>query len=320
MQSEVKHCEACSSEAVALEQLRADLAYWICDNCGHCLMSTTGKSIDDFEKAQSAYFGESSILIQHEASVIDQEILAQRKRTLSAYVVEQGTVLEVGPGAGFVAEWLQKCGHGLRLVEHSPVLADNLEKKLGVPVEIGAFETSEIAPASVAAFCSFHVIEHVPDPMRHLMAGLLAVREGGIGFVATPNACSWQQTWFRKLSPNFDTAHLRVFSPDSLRMFCERAGWEVVRIETPEYAVGWLRVFSKVVRRLRGEDENLTAGKYADMASVRLERIYKALAVLTWPLRCLQLLAGRGNEVLLILRKPLVHLGGHTSVTNQCDA
>lgn len=300
----MKHCEACGSMAVGLCRVRPDLAYWICSDCGHCFMEMREQGAEDFEKAQKMYFGEDSILVQSEPSAMDREILAKREWVTSTYVAPQGTVLEVGPGTGFFSEWLQKRGHELCLVEHSPILAAALEKRLGVHVDTGEFETKDIAPNSVEAFCSFHVIEHVSNPLRHLAAGLAAVRPDGIGLVATPNAKSWQQIWFRMLSPNFDAAHLRVFSPRSLRRFCEHAGWEVVRVETPEFASGWLRVLSKALRKMRGEDENLTAGKYAKVASARFERIYAALAALTWPFRRLQSRVGAGNEILFVLRKP----------------
>lgn len=299
-------CEACGSRACSFVRLRPNLAYWICHECGHCLIDSGNDGLEEnFKKAQRTYFSEDSILVQSEPGASERDILALRKKVALAFLSPQSKVLEVGPGAGFFSEWLQKRGHKLRLIEHSPVLAAALERKLRLPVDTREFETINFVPNSFDVFCSFHVIEHVPDPLRHLTVGLLAVRPGGIAIVATPNARSWEQIWFRMLSPNFDAAHLRVFSTASLRRFCEKAGWEVVRVETPEFASSWLRVLSRVLRMVRGEDENLTAGKYAEVASARYSGIYAILAALTFPLRQVQQLAKGGNEVLLVLRKPI---------------
>ncbi len=299
-----RQCESCASSRIKLHKLRTELAYWICESCGHCLIQSQLSNDENFGKAQEMYFGQDSILIQLKPTSLDDEILTERQRVTSDYVQPGGAVLEVGPGAGFFSQWLLERGNQPHLVEHSPVLADLLRDRLKVQVTSGEFETTDLPPASFQAFCSFHVIEHVVDPLRHLQVGLAMVRSGGYGFIATPNARSWQQRWFSLLSPNFDAAHLRVFSPASLRKFCEQAGWEIVRFETPEFTTGWLRVASKLLRRLRNEDETLTAGKYAGIPSSRSQWIYRLLTTLTSPLRQIQKHAGAGNEVFFVIRKP----------------
>lgn len=308
VEKEVINCEACNQPVIKRIEVRSGLTYLVCAGCGHCLKEFTHGVENEFWRAQELYFGKDSNLSEHEPDAADREILAKRARAATAYLAQQKTILEVGPGAGLFSEWLQKKGYQIRLIEHSKILAKMLERKLDVKVETGQFETLEIEPASVDAFCSFHVIEHVTDPLLHLMAGFSAVRPGGIGMVATPNARSLQQMWFQRLSPNFDSAHLRVFSTDSLSAFCEKAGWQVECIETPEFTSGWLRVISKTLRIIRGEDENMTAGKYAKVGSSRFNMIYTGIAILTWPLRRIQQTAKRGNEVFVVLRKPNVKI------------
>lgn len=297
-------CEACGTRSIRLHPVRSDLSYWICKTCGHCLIQSAQEHEQSFRLAQKMYFGGTSQLVQTIPTAIDNEILDSRRRVASEHIAPRDTVLEVGPGAGFFAQWLIGRGNEVHVVEESPVLATLLQQKLNVRVSSGRFETTDVPRNSVNAFCSFHVIEHVIDPLGHLQAGLAAVVPGGVGIIATPNSRSWEQSCFRQLSPNFDPAHLRVFSATSLRKFCEQAGWEVLQGYTPEFTFGWLRVLSKALRRARNEDENATAGQYAAIAPNSLRWLYPALAALTWPLRRIQRSVGGGNEVLLILRKP----------------
>jgi SAM-dependent methyltransferase len=277
----------------------------ISNSCGHCLKVSSIDSKDDFHNAQLTYFGDDSILLQPEPSVFDKEILAQRQLITRRFLPPKGSVLEVGPGSGFFAKWLQERGHDVTLVEYSPSLAEALSQRLGIKVVIGSLESCKVPEAEAVAFFSFHVVEHVTDPVKHLAAGLRAVRPGSYGFIATPNAKSYQQRLSRRLSPNFDSAHLRVFSPESLQECCLAAGWQIIDVETPEFTLDWMRVASKLMRKLRRENESSTAGKYAVVGFSRYSWIVRFFALLTLPLRFLQCRVKGGNEVFIVVRPPL---------------
>lgn len=297
-------CESCNSGSVELVSIRPGLDYWICNQCRHCLKRMDKDAMGDFEAAQEAYFSDESILMQSSPSVLDKEILNERIAVTMRYLREGNKVLEVGPGAGFFAQALVARGVRVTLVEHSKSLAMHLRSRIGAEVVEGAFETFLFDTSAVQAFCSLHVIEHVADPLRHLECGYAAVEPGGFGFVATPNAASWQQRLSLALSPNFDEAHLRVFSESSLRQLCTRAGWRVISVTTPEYASGWMRVLSKALRKIRHENEVQTAGKYATAMSGRRIHAVRLVAAFTFPFRALQRWWHGGNELFFVLEKP----------------
>lgn len=300
-------CEGCSRDAIDLCYLRQGLAYRVCGCCGHCLIEVPSQTEDQFETAQALYFGHGSVLLQVEPGFIDREILSARLEVISSKLTPHSRVLEVGPGAGYLSKALMERGYEVKAIEHSAVLAQALRERYGLDVNTGAFETSVDQEGFFDAFCSFHVIEHVPDPLHHIQTGFDAVQPGGLGFVATPNARSWQQRLFPRLSPNFDEAHLRVFSRHSLQVLCEKAGWEVIDIHTPEYSSAWLRVLSKGLRRLKREDEVETAGKYAAATGSGFEGVYQLFGLLTIPVRYIQRLMKGGNELFFVLRKPARH-------------
>jgi SAM-dependent methyltransferase len=152
-------------------------------------------------------------------------------------------------------------------------------------------------------FCSFHVIEHVLDPRAHLELAIKYVKPGGLAFIATPNANSWEQRLFPRLSPNFDSAHLRVFSQKSLRILAQDVGWSVVYEKTPEYSSSWLRVFSKILRKFRGEDEEATAGKYLLNQSFSRKMLLYFIMLFSYPFRILQSLFNGGNEIFTVLKR-----------------
>ncbi|MEE9905285.1 MAG: class I SAM-dependent methyltransferase [Chlorobium sp.] len=303
MKKDTPLCEACGARNIRLVTLRPDLAYWCCRECGHCLIDLKDGLEAGFDAAQIQYFGSGSLLLQEVPAVFEREILNERKRLAYNYIPPSSHVVEVGPGSGFFARLLKGQGHHVELVEHSSDLAEALGRQLCVPMHIGEFEKAVLSGGAADVFCSFHVIEHVKDPLAHLRTGLAAVRPGGIGLIATPNARSWQQNLFVGLSPNFDSAHLRVFSKASLRRYTKLSGWLIESEFTPEYTSGWLRVLSKALRKIKGEDEEGTAGMYA-APSPKLSAVYRLAAILSWPIRQLQVRFGGGNEIFLVLRRP----------------
>lgn len=298
-------CMACDSNKVACIEPQRGLFYVCCRECGHSSALLKGDDVAlSFNEAQHKYYGETSLLIDTKPDIFETEILARRKTVLAAFLSPASNVIEVGPGGGHVLGMLLAQGHNVTAIEHSPVLARHLSERFKITVMNGEFETIDLPPVMYDAFCSFHVIEHVRDPIAHLRKGYPLVRSGGLTFVATPNALSWQQKLFEPLSPNFDAAHLHVFSKKSLINLCNQCGWEVVSVLTPDYATEWIKVITKVIRRIRGEDEGQTAGKYARSSSKLVKFIAGALRMGTSPLRLIQSKLGYGNEIFLILRKP----------------
>jgi SAM-dependent methyltransferase len=277
------------------------LEYSFCISCGHEKKVFLLAPLDDYNNNQSIYFGSDSSLIVSTPNYFDKITLYHRINVLSAFISNNSKILEVGPGSGFLSGYLIKEGHDVVLFEKSGSLAFELRKKFQKNViEIGLEEYSG-NDIEADIFIAFHVIEHVLDPKIFLSSALHLVKVGGYAFIATPNSRSLIHNLFKRLSPNYDEAHFNIFSEKSLVRFCEEAGWHIVRVETPEFSVDWLRVFSKFIRRIRGEDESLTAGKYADKKSFL--PVVKIFQILSFLPRLLVRKLKLGNELFVVLRR-----------------
>ncbi len=294
-------CESCGSDKIKIISIRDSLKYLVCTSCGHEKKEFLLDPLIDYNNNQSVYFGEESSLIASTPNYFDQLTLSHRIHSLSTFISHNSKILEVGPGSGFLSGYLIKGGHDVVLFEKSPSLAFELRKKFQKNViEIGLEEYSG-TNIQADVFIAFHVIEHVLDPEIFLSSALQLVKVGGYAFIATPNSRSIIHNVFKRHSPNHDEAHFRVFSEKSLVRFCEATGWRIVRVDTPEFSVDWLRVFSKFIRRIRGEDESLTAGKYADRNS--LLPVVKIFQFLSFLPRFLLYKLKLGNELFVVLRR-----------------
>ena len=69
-----------------------------------------------------------------------------------------------------------------------------------------------------------------------------------------PNSRGFEQR-LPQLSPNNDSSHFQLFSRHGLGRVMQEIGWEIVVADTPSYAIAWLRVITKILRRVRGLDE-----------------------------------------------------------------
>ncbi len=296
-------CEICN-EVAQFYRVRINLGYQICKKCGHCVQVIKNTTLDEhFDRAQEQYFAECKD--DGHLSRYDREAHDFRTCQVKHLVKSGAHVLEIGPGTGAFAEWASNCGYDVVLAEHSETSAKRLADRLGLEVVIGEFSAEGHHPESFDAVFCYHVIEHVKDPAAFLSAAYNVTKPGGVAFLATPSSHSWQQQYLPRLSPNFDSAHIRVFSPESMESLCRSVGWEVADSRTNEFSSGWLRVISKLFRILMKQDEEVTAGSYSRPNFVK-NQIFALFRITTLPARRLQCSYGAGNEIFIILRKPRI--------------
>jgi SAM-dependent methyltransferase len=271
--------------------------YWVQRRSGG------GDLFAQFEAEQLKFYDEDSLLLSPALSRLTREITERRISTILRHLPERSAVIEAGPGSGDVIHSLAKLGYVTSAVEHSPVLANRLREEFGITVLVGDFADQQFPDAAYDAYCSFHVIEHVIDFSKHLDVARRCVRKGGLAFIATPNSRGWEQRLPFRLSPNNDSSHFQLFSSRALTVVLERAGWEKVAVYTPSYAIAWLRVITKILRRVRGIDEDSTGGQFAKSASARLSVGVSLFAAVTRPFRAVQESLHSGNEIFFVAKR-----------------
>ncbi|MFY1635536.1 class I SAM-dependent methyltransferase [Solwaraspora sp. WMMB335] len=156
---------------------------------------------------------------------------ARRLRWLRS-IVRPATLLEVGPAGGFFLEAARRCGIAAYGIDVSGAATRYACERLGVPVRHGSFE-SMVPQGRVDAVCAFHVLEHVADPWRFLLAARAALRPGGSLVIEVPNIASTAAqrlgTAWPGLQPEFHRWH---FTPGALAHLVTAAGFQVVRQDT----------------------------------------------------------------------------------------
>src|SRR5262249_21324056 len=174
-----------------------------------------------------------------------------------------GSLLDVGAGIGQFLHHAKPFFtqvSGTEISENAIAIA---REKYGVDLWMGQVEEMKLPPESFANITVFHVLEHVPDPVKLMRCCHALLCPGGTLVVAVPNdVLGWRSTLyklgkrvgiaaFRDFSPVLGIAkagtgeeiHLSHFTPGVLHRLLEGAGFAVVEESLdPAYASNRLRL------------------------------------------------------------------------------
>lgn len=157
-----------------------------------------------------------------------EEEIAERISRYLPWLESRAEVLDLGCGRGEALALLAARGIAARGVDASSSMIEACRAK-GLSAEVGdLFEALvAVAPGSLGAVVSFHVIEHLPAESLDRLVRLAwsALRPGGALVLETPNPLSVVVA-----ARNFwlDPTHRRPVHPESLRLSFEQAGFDPV--------------------------------------------------------------------------------------------
>lgn len=147
-------------------------------------------------------------------------------------------ILEIGAAAGFLLDEARTRGYDGVGVEPNDAMANHARDALGLDVRTGRLGEVPLPAGSFDAACAFHVVEHLDAPLDALRAVRDALAPGGHLLVEVPNA---QSAAARRLGAAWQPLdlpyHLGHHGPRSLHTLLERAGFEVLRVDTVPFAL-----------------------------------------------------------------------------------
>ena len=139
-----------------------------------------------------------------------------------------GRLLDIGCSLGYFIEAANARGWQASGIDISPHAVDEA-RKLGLDVHTGTIEEAGFQDASFDCVTMWDVLEHVPDPTRHMLEVRRILAPGGIVVIGTPDIghpAFWikRERW-RHLKP---AEHIFYFRKPSLRRLLEKTGFDVV--------------------------------------------------------------------------------------------
>ena len=217
----------------------------------------------------------------------------------------KGPILDVGCGGGLFLGSLRPRGFSVVGLDFSREAAALAWKQNHAPAVCAALERAPFRPGSLAGVTMFHVLEHLHNPRRYLVAARELLAPDGRLIVQVPNAGCWQFRMLGRWWNGLDVPrHLFDYRDSDIAKMVEAAGFEVVRrkyFSLRDNPAGlassltpWLDPMARRVRRVR------------ESGPVRLikDGIYFGLTVAALPFAALEAAAEAGSTVMLEARRP----------------
>jgi 2-polyprenyl-3-methyl-5-hydroxy-6-metoxy-1,4-benzoquinol methylase len=148
---------------------------------------------------------------------------------------KQLSVLEIGFGSGNLLLKFLKKGYKIHGIEAEYLQIDIREpvKKYGI-LYFGKAEEIQLEEEKFDLIYGIHVIEHIDDPAAIFKKCYSALKKGGGLYFITPNSISKGLTIFRDRWWNLeDPTHIRFFSPQSINIMLDRAGFKEIATRIP---------------------------------------------------------------------------------------
>jgi len=203
---------------------------WSYSRCG-CCGALSLNPIPD-EEALRSYYNETYMVPPEAYARGTQRNAPPMLRELRERFPGRGKLLEVGCSYGFFLEAAARDGWQTAGIEVDDGAAKYGREELGLKIFSGTLESElrQLEPP-YDAIATFHVVEHVRDPIGFLQRCRKLLREDGVLIMKTPNVASWiakrTGAYWGWLCP---PAHIHLMSPGTLELALGKSGFRVEQI------------------------------------------------------------------------------------------
>lgn len=208
----------------------------LCAGCGLAYTSPRVRADKLPELYDSGYFTSESAGDFGYASYTEDAAGFRRTFDLKADYVERfvrgGRVLEVGCAAGFFLDALRARGYDVHGIEIGSDVLAHARDVFGLPhLHLGPLETYVAPPEPFDVVAMFDVIEHLADPTAALVRLRGLLKKGGVLVLQTQDVSSLARRVMGRKWTHFKQAeHVFHFSPATIRVLLERAGFDVLDV------------------------------------------------------------------------------------------
>lgn len=252
-----------------------------CKNCGLMYASPRGQLVDadDYQRFEPEGLLEGVSddeshpyrwrLDKEKLQVRDFESTTRKLRHLHP---NQGHMVEVGSGLGYLLRSFQDKGWSVEAIDPWPELSTHTKEAHGFETAPMTLEQASLPSASVDVLVMLHVIEHVPDPVGTLSEIFRVLKPGGHAVIETPryDTVTYKIMGRRERSLRQD-GHIYFFTTATLRDCYQKVGFREVDTEFVGRSMTASRFLWNAANVTRSDAVRKFTARTAD--TLRLDRI-----------------------------------------------
>lgn len=225
------------------------------------------------------------------------------RRTMSRLPRVGGDLLEIGVGSGSFLTYAKDCGYSPLGCDLSAAACARVERGTGIPIHYGSVESVPEGQLFDVVVVN-HVLEHVCDPVTFLKAVRSHLKSNGVLHLVVPNVEAWEARLSGWIS--YEPYHLLYFTPCTLRLAVEQAGFVVRHLRTHESFSGWmLAIFRTVLGKSRlsrvAHESRTRASESIHFVEHTYRLVMVAFGLVTLPLRRFQDMLESGDELVMLV-------------------
>lgn len=142
--------------------------------------------------------------------------------------VRSGSVLDIGCGLGGFLANLPSNRFEVSGLEPYQGLFASVVEPLRSRIQFKPFDTADLAENAFDLITLWHVLEHMPQPLKALEKVFRLLKPGGCLILEVPNLASLEARWLGPFWYHLDVPfHFWHFTPSSLRTMVSKAGFRV---------------------------------------------------------------------------------------------
>ncbi len=191
---------------------------------------------------------------EYENAAFDSNIEAgYAAKTYAKYLTQKSAInsaLDIGTGGGEFLFELQKSGvKNLAGIEPSTSAISTAHSSVKPLIKQGFFNKGSYVSDQFDLISCFQTLEHIFDPLQLSRDANSLLKKDGRFFVVTHNFRGKVNEILADKSPIYDIEHLQLFSPKSLKIMLENAGFRDVKVFPiiNTYPIFyWVKLFPKV--------------------------------------------------------------------------
>jgi len=245
MNTAVFNCVLCSgSNAEIIERCKGGFRVLKCCSCGLVSVSPLPHR-ELIESAHTDSYYAPWIQNQRAKRI---RMWKTRLKTLDSLTAQKGRLLDIGCAEGLFLEQAAHDGWEVTGTEISAFAVRHGKEKLGLNVLQGDLGDMKFPDNSFDAVTMWHVLEHTTDPIAVLKEIRRVLKDDGVFVMAIPNLDNVLSQFAYRLikgrrihlfDPDDRELHLYHFTPETIRLASETAGFRVQKIVPDTGIVQW---------------------------------------------------------------------------------